>query len=185
MSKSEEPILTHFSAVTDVELPNHYYAELGKALYRWSQLEITINSVAASIAHPEWLKGIEELRGNLGFSVRRNIRLIRETAINRNAACETLRILDDAEKIYEDRNFIFHSTWGIASGKHAIAVAIQEWSGTSYDNFRPVALEEIVDFTSRCKQSSKLLFEIFLPLFHGSSSIEVNDDDGLTVGTNE
>jgi len=46
MPDTSPPTFTHFSA-TGAELPVQYYAAIGRALYRWSQLEATVCALAA------------------------------------------------------------------------------------------------------------------------------------------
>jgi hypothetical protein len=45
MPDTLSPIFTHFSS-TGAELPGQYYTAVGRALYRWSQLEATVCALA-------------------------------------------------------------------------------------------------------------------------------------------
>ena len=66
--------------------------------------------------------------------------------------------------------------------KLCAAVGIQEWSAGAYDNFRPVELAELETFAAKCAATSESLMKTAIPLFHGGTTIVVNDGDGLTKG---
>jgi hypothetical protein len=175
------PTFTHFSA-TGFELPVQYYTAMGRALYRWSQLEATVCALAASIQGPSWLEAVKDLRGPHGFKVKTVFRDLKAAARKRAASEPALDDLDRAENLYSARKILFHSVWGHVSGSKRAAVGIQEWSNDSYDNFRHIELEEIETFASDCAFISESLMKTAIPLFHGAASIVVDDGDGLTKG---
>jgi hypothetical protein len=181
MSKATPPTLTHFSS-DGSELPIQYYTAIGRALYRWSQLEATVCALAASIQGPSWLHAVKELRKPRGFKVTHVFRDLKAAARKRAASEPTLDDLDRAENLYSARKILFHSVWGHVSGPQRASVGIHEWSNDSYDNFRHIELEEIETFASDCASVSKSLMKTAIPLFHGTAAIVVDDGDGLTKG---
>jgi hypothetical protein len=181
MSDTLPATFTHFSS-TDSELPVQYYTAIGRALYRWSQLEATVCALAASIQGPSWLEAVKELRKPHGFKVTHVFRDLKAAARKRAASGPALDNLDRAENLYSARKILFHSVWGIVSGTERAAVGIYEWSNDSYDNFRHIPLEEIEAFASACAATSRTLMNTAIPLFHRSTAIVVDDSDGLTKG---
>jgi hypothetical protein len=176
------PNFTLFSS-TGSELPVQYYTAMGRALYRWSQLEATVCALAASVQGPSWLEAVKDLRGPHGFKVKTVFRDLKAAARKRAASEPTLGDLDRAENLYSARKILFHSVWGhVSGGSKRATVGIQEWSNGSYDNFRHIELEEIETFASDCASISESLMKTAIPLFHGAASIVVDDGDGLTKG---
>ena len=172
---------THFSS-TGSELPVEYYAAIGRALYRWSQLEATVCALGTSIKVPSWLDAVKELRRSGGFQVTHVFRLLKEAARKLEGSERVLEDLARAEKLYASRKILFHSVWGHVSGPERAAVGIQEWAVDAYDNFRPVDLTELETFAADCTCTSESLMQTAIPLFHGATTIVVDDDDGLTTG---
>jgi hypothetical protein len=158
---------THFSS-TGSELPVQYYTAIGRALYRWSQLESTVCILAGSIQGPSWLEAVKDLRGARGFKVKNIFQQLKVAASERVASAPTLEDLNRAEKLYSARKILFHSVWGVVSGPEEAAVGIQEWSNDSYDNFRYIPLEEIEALASDCASTSQSLMKTAIPLFHGA-----------------
>jgi hypothetical protein len=158
------------------------YTAIGRALYRWSQLEATVCALAASIQDPSWLEAVKDLRGRHGFKVKNVFQQLKATARKRASSEPTLDDLDRAENLYSARKILFHSVWGHVSGAKRVTVGIQEWSNDSYDNFRYIELEEIETFASECASASESLMKTGIPLFHGAPAIVVDDGDGLTKG---
>lgn len=179
MPETSPPTFTHFSA-TGAELPVQYYSAIGRALYRWSQLEATVCALAASIQGPVWLEAVKDLRGPHGFKVKNVFQQLKAAARKLADFESALDDLDRAEHLYSARKILFHSVWGQVSGAKRTAVGIQEWSNESYDNFRHIELEEIEEFASECASASESLMKTAIPLFHGSNTIAVDDGDGLT-----
>jgi hypothetical protein len=114
MSDSLPPTFTHFSS-TGSELPVQYYTAMGRALYRWSQLETTVCALAASIQGPSWLEAVKNLRGPHGFKVKNVFQKLKAAARKRAASEPTLADLDRAEKLYSARKILFHSVWGTSA----------------------------------------------------------------------
>ena len=181
MTNADKSRFTLFSS-TGAELPIEYYAAIGRALYRWSQLEATVCSLATSIQGPSWLAAIEDLRGLNGFKVKNVFQQLKAAARKKTALGPTMEALDQAEELYSARKILFHSMWGVVSGPLGAAVGFQEWSNDSYDNFRHVPLEEIEAFASKCAVVSQSLMKTAIPLFHGAAAVVVDDGDGLTKG---
>jgi hypothetical protein len=153
---------------------------MGRALYRWSQLEATVCALAASIHGPLWLEAVKDLRGPRGFKVKNVFQQLKAEAPKRPGSERTLDDLDQAEKLYLARKILFHSVWGHVGGAKRANVGIQEWSNDSYDNFRHIELEEIETFASECASASERLMKTAIPLFHGTAAIVIDDGDGLT-----
>jgi hypothetical protein len=177
----EMPDFTHFD-MTPSDLPPEYYLALGRALYRWSQLEGTIGALAVSIQAPKWLEAIQELRPRGSFNLTELLRRIKKVL----AQCEghegALEHLARAEGLFKSRKALFHSVWGRVSGPQRSAVGIQEWSAEDYAKFRPVPLTELVTFGADCASTAKGLLETAIPLLHGSEALVIDDGDGLTKG---
>lgn len=173
---------THFST-TEAELPGEYYQSIGRALYRWSQLESAIGMLAVSLLDIPWLEAMQRLRGTRGFNTTGNFEMLTAHARKRGASDETLRPIEDARNLFERRKALFHSVWGITTG-HGVsaAVGIQEWSNTSYDNFRAVPLTELDGFATECRRTWVKLMEHTIPFFHGASAVVVDDSDGMARG---
>src|SRR5687768_14538051 len=131
VDKPQSPVFTHFSS-TGKELPAEYYAAIGRALYRWSQLYATICALAAAVQGPDWLDAVKELRGPHGFKVKHVFQKLRAEARDRTSASQVLADLDRAENLYASRKTLFHSMWGIVSGPKRAHVGIQEWSNDAY-----------------------------------------------------
>lgn len=176
-----ETLFTHFGS-SGAELPAEYYFEIGRAFYRWSQLEGIVCTLATSIMAMPWLDAMDRLRSRNGFKVKNIFEQLIAAARRKNASELTLENLKRAQALYETRKVFFHSMWGHVSGGTSVAVGIQEWTSASYDNFRHVPLEEIRCFASDCALAFESLMKTAIPLFHGATAIVVNDDDGLTKG---
>lgn len=181
MPDNVAPTFTHFSS-DGAELPREYYAAIGRALYRWSQLEATVCTLAASIQGPIWFDAVADLRGPNGFKVKNIFQQLRAVAGKRCADQSLMDDLNRAELLYSARKAFFHSMWGRVSSAEEAAVGIQEWSNSSYDNFRCVTLNEIEVFASECTAAWQSLMQTALPLFHGAPTIGVDNSDGLTKG---
>lgn len=173
------PTFTHFSS-TAAELPISYYTAIGRALYRWSQLEATVCSIAASIQGPFWLQALKELRGSRGFAVKKVFQQLRAAAQRRESPSQVLQDLSNAERLYSLRKTYFHSVWGHITGPNRAGVGMQEWSNDTYDNFKAVELSELEAFAADCAATSEGLMKTAIPLFHSSPTIAVDDGDGLT-----
>lgn len=175
------PTFTHFSSTAE-ELPAAYYMAIGRALYRWSQLEATVCTLATSIQGPLWLDAMRELRGGTGFKVKNIFQQLKAAARRRSSSPQMLDALDRAENLYGERKELFHSMWGHVSGPERIAVGINEWTHAAYDNFRQVELVELETFATNCVAASESLMKDAIPLFHGSAAMVVDDGDGRTKG---
>jgi hypothetical protein len=179
MADRSPPMYTHFDMMRE-ELPAPYYEAIGRALYRWSQLEGTICVLATSIKAAIWLDAIRELRRSGGFQLSRVLKLLKEEAGTREGSEPVLQDLARAEGLFASRKILYHSVWGRVTGPGRAAVGIQEWSADAYDNFRPVELPELETFAAECAATSDSLMKNAILLFHGHTSVVVNDDDGLT-----
>lgn len=175
------PDFTHFSA-TGKELSTDYYLAIGRALYRWSQLEAAVCTLAASVQGPNWLEAVRQLRGPHGFKVKNVFEQLKAEANRRKNNSTVLGDLDSAERLYVSRKVLFHSVWGHVSGPNGTAIGIQEWTNETYDNFRPVTLPELSAFAADCASTWQRLMTSAIPLFHDSRAILVDDGDGLTKG---
>lgn len=176
------PLYTHFGT-TEAELPVEYYQSIGRSLYRWSQLETTVGTLAVSILDIPWLEAMQRLRGSKGFNTTSNFEMLLARALKRGANDETLKPIENARHLFERRKVLFHSVWGTMTGHGvAAAVGIQEWSNTSYDNFRAVPLTELDSFATECRRTWVELMERTIPFFHGTSAIVIDDSDGMTRG---
>jgi hypothetical protein len=134
-----EPTYTHFGS-SGAELPPEYYVAIGHALYRRSQLEGAVCTLATSIMGMPWLDAMERLRSRNGFKVKNIFEQLLAAARKKSASEAAVTHLQEAEALYTARKILFHSMWGHVSGATAVAVGIQEWTSSSYDNFRPVPL---------------------------------------------
>jgi hypothetical protein len=172
---------THFGS-SGAELPAEYYSEIGRALYRWSQLEGAVCTLATSIMPMPWLDAMDRLRSRNGFKVKNIFEQLIAAAQKKNDSELAVQNLKRAQALYEARKVFFHSVWGHVSGSAATVVGIQEWTSESYDNFKHVPLKEIAEFASECAATFESLMKTIIPLFHGSESVTVNDDDGLPRG---
>ena len=61
-----ETLFTHFGSST-AELPAEYYLEIGRAFYRWSQLEGSVCTLATSIMAMPWLDAMDRLVNIFSF----------------------------------------------------------------------------------------------------------------------
>jgi len=171
---------THFSS-TQRELPVEYYAAMGRALYRWTQLEATVCSLATSVLGTKWLETLKDLRGknDRGFILKQLfdqlLKKLRESGDDEHSRAAIERALG----LYEKRKAYFHSIWGVVSNKTSATVGIQEWSPTSYDNFRAVSVEEIHEFAAACQNASIDILKTAIPFFHGGDAIAVDDEEGI------
>lgn len=174
------PEFTHFES-TQHELPVEFYFALGHALYRWSQLEASMNAITTSTMDLPWLEAVSRLRGtggNAAFKLKNNFQKIRAETEKKQSTQVILKVIDRAEKLYEKRKFLFHSLWGFVTGPNAKAVGIQEWSNTSYSNFRQITIQEIESFAHDCRETNLTALTAVIPHLHGAKSIIVDDSDG-------
>jgi hypothetical protein len=185
MDDSSLPDFTHFST-TQADLPPEHYVAIGRALYRWSQLEAAVCALATTIQGPSWLEAVRTLRGPHGFKVKNVFQQLKAAAHKRSgsSSSQVHNDLTRAESLYASRKMLFHSIWGYVSGPGRAQVGIQEWANDAYDNFRPVGLEELRAFAEDCAATSQSLLKSAIPLFHdGTTTIVVDDEDGLTKGS--
>lgn len=175
------PLYTHFGT-TEADLPAGYYTSIGRALYRWSQLESTVGLLAASLFKMPWLDAMQRLRGGKGFNTTGNFELLISQAQKRKANDRTLKAIEHAQKLFELRKVLFHSVWGHLTGNGVTAVGIQEWSNTSYDNFRTVSLAELDAFAAECREVWIEFLNEVLPHFHDAKAIAIDDANGLVRG---
>jgi hypothetical protein len=173
--------LTHFQ--TDLsELPADYYFEIGRAIHRWSQVEMTVCALAATVMEMPMLNAIERLRGTTGFKVKHVFEQLIKTTKNRGGGDDAIEAIQSAQQLYGRRNFLIHSVWGFGMGPQQVVVAIHEWTSTDYANFREVPLAEIRKFSDDCLSTWQSVTQTLNPLFHGSESVAVDDADGIPRG---
>lgn len=176
-----EALFTHFTS-GNAALPDEYYVQMGRALHRWSQLESSVGTLAASIMRIPFLEALQRLRGGGGFKTKNIFVQLSAATAKKGQDVEALAAIAQAEKLYEKRRVLFHSVWGHVSGVGSAAVGIQEWSSADYANFRAIGLGEIVEFATACLAGSEQLMKHVIPIFHGTSSFIVDDDNGLPRG---
>lgn len=178
LNKTRKSVYTHFTS-DQKELPAHYYEAIGQAFYRWTQLEAGVCSLAASLLDMKWLEALERLRGKNGFKVK-NIFVQLQAALPKIGDDAPSRAaIERSQRLYEKRKEFFHSIWGFVYNETSATVGIQEWSHTSYDNFRAVSADEIHEFATECQKARLDIMAIVLPFLHGAESIVVDDDDGI------
>lgn len=169
---------THFST-TQAELPAEYYEAIGRALYRWTQLEAVACSLATSLLGIKWLEAVERLRGKTGFKVKNIFEQLLAASRKKGDDARLRRAIERSQRLYEKRKELFHSVWGVVSNETSAAVGIHEWSHISYDNFRAVSIKEIHEFATECEKAWRDIAKTAPPLLHGAAAIAVDDEDGL------
>jgi hypothetical protein len=170
-------LFTHFQS-TGAEMPSEYYFALGRALYRWGQVETYTCSIAVSLLNIPWLESVERLRGTKGFAVKNTFEQIDSAIRKCGGDALASKAISEARRLYELRNMFFHSTWGHISGPKKTGVGIQEWSSTSYANFRPISVLELQTFAQECTTTAELLMQSVIPFLHNCSALAIDDETG-------
>lgn len=180
MSSAETPEFTHYRMEPQYELPPEYYWAIGRALYRWSQVEGTIAALAVSIHSPIWMEALNQLRPRGRFNLTELLRRLTIAAEAVDGGEATVRHIESAKELFIARKELFHSIWGRVAGPNGASVGIQEWSLEDHANFRAVSLDELMAFSAKCAEVAQGLMKDGIPLFHGTASFVIDDEDGLT-----
>ena len=121
--KTREPFYTHFST-TQAELPAEYYEAIGRALYRWTQLESSVCLLATSLRGVKWLDALECLHGKKGFKVKNIFFELLAELHKRGDDAPSRAAIERSQRLYEKRKEYFHSVWGFVSNETAATVGI-------------------------------------------------------------